>query len=385
MTGRYFADWVRDGIDQYVRGDRDVIVHTTLDMGLQRKAEAQVAAILAGPGAKAHVGQGALVVMTPQGAVRAMVGGKDYSDSQFNRAVQGMRQPGSSFKAFLYLAAFEAGRRPTDTIADTPITTGDYQPDDYEGRYEGTITLRRAFAKSSNVAAVRLIEQIGPKQVADVARRLGITDTLHADASLALGTSETTLLSMTAAYASFANNGNGVFAYGITEVDDRDGTVLFRRQGEGLGPVVPPAQLGEMTDLFQAVMTEGTGRKAALDRPSGGKSGTTQDYRDAWFIGFTTDYVAGVWMGNDDSSPTKRVSGATLPAELWHQVMMAANKDLPVRPLPGSAVEVSAESPPAWGMPQGQGGRAGAQAGNGGPDNPSFGTFIGKLMHFLGG
>ncbi|HEY1720465.1 MAG TPA: PBP1A family penicillin-binding protein [Magnetospirillaceae bacterium] len=384
MTGRYFADWVRDRVDQYGGGDRDVVVHTTIDMGLQRKVEALVTAMLNGPAVKARVSQGAVVVMSPDGAVRAMVGGKDYADSQFNRATQGMRQPGSSFKAFVYLAAFEAGWRPTDLILDTPITQGDYQPEDFEKEYEGTITLKRAFAKSSNVAAVRLIEKVGPEHVVQVAHKLGITDTLHADASLALGTSETSLLSMTAAYASFANTGNGVFPFGISEIDDRQGTVIFRREGEGAGNVIPPDALAQMNELFQDVIFEGTGRKAALDRPAGGKTGTTQDYRDAWFMGFTADYATGVWLGNDDNTPTKRVTGGTLPAELWHQVMMAANKGLPVRPIPSATVEVSSDQAVGGpGAPQGQGGRAGGE--NAGSGDGSFGTFVHNLMKFLGG
>jgi penicillin-binding protein 1A len=382
MTGRYFADWVRDRVDQYGGGNRDVVVHTTIDMALQRKVETQMTAMLNGPAAKAKTTQGAVVVMSPDGAVRAMVGGKDYVDSQFNRATQAQRQPGSSFKAFVYLAAMEAGWKPTDMISDTPITEGDYQPEDYEKDYEGTITLHRAFAKSSNVAAVRLIEQVGPAKVVQVAHQLGITDTLNADASLALGTGETNLLSMTAAYAAFANAGNGVFPYGISEIDDRDGTMIFHREGEGAGTVVPPAALADMMDLFQGVIFEGTGRKAALDRPAGGKTGTTQDYRDAWFLGFTADYVAGVWLGNDDNSPTRRVTGGTLPAELWHQVMMAANKGLPVRPLPGGQVEVSSDQASGVSAPQGQGGRGGASTGQG---NNSFGTFVHSLMKFLGG
>ena len=328
--------------------------------------------------------------MSPDGAIRAMVGGRDYADSQFNRAVQGKRQPGSSFKAFLYLAALEAGWKPTDMIADTPITTGDYQPDDYNGEYEGNITLRRAFAKSSNVAAVRLIEKVGPAHVAQVARSLGIEDTLHEDASLALGTSETSLLAMTAAYASFANGGDGVFPYGITGVDDRGGENLFKREGEGAGRIIPPQQLAEMDEMMQAVIFEGTGKKAALDRPAAGKTGTTQDYRDAWFIGFTADYVTGVWFGNDDNSPMKRVTGGTLPAELWKQVMAAANKGLPVRALPGSEFQVSGQTlsdsgtMPGTAPGQAGGQRGGASGGSSG-GGPSFGGFVGRLMRFLGG
>jgi len=385
LAGRYFADWVRTGIDQYVKGDQDMVVRTTLDMALERKAEALLETMLAGPGAKAGVTQGAVVVMRPDGAVRAMVGGRSYADSQFNRAVQGLRQPGSSFKPFLYLAALEAGWKPTDPIADTPITNGDYQPEDYGQEYEGTITLERAFAKSSNVAAVRLIERVGPARVAAVARRLGILDTLHADASLALGTSETSPLAMTAAYASFANAGNGVFPYGIAAIDDRQGNAVFRREGEGAGRVVAPAELAAMDGMMQAVIAEGTGKKAALDRPAAGKTGTTQDYRDAWFLGFTADYVAGVWLGNDDDSPTRRVTGGSLPAELWRQVMLAANKGLPPRPLPGSALEASAQAPAAPATESGARGARGAPGPAGAGSSESFGTFIHNMMKFFGG
>ncbi len=200
-TGRYFADWVHDQVAPIAGADRDLVVHTTLDLNLQRKAEAELEALLAGPGVKAGVSQGAIVVMSPDGAVRALVGGRNYAKSQFNRATQGLRQPGSSFKAFLYLTAMEQGFTADDTIEDLPITTGKYRPENYTKKYEGSVSLRKAFAKSSNVAAVRLIERIGPKRVISTARRLGVTAELHADASLALGTSEVPLIEMTAAYA----------------------------------------------------------------------------------------------------------------------------------------------------------------------------------------
>jgi penicillin-binding protein 1A len=346
-TGRYFGDWVHDQVASIAGSDRDIVVHTTLDMTLQRKAEAELEALLAGPGAKAGVTQGAIVVMTPDGAVRALVGGRNYATSQFNRATQGMRQPGSSFKAFLYLAAMEDGFSENDTIEDTPITTGKYRPQNFSHKYEGTISLRHAFAESSNVAAVKLIERIGPKRVVSVARRLGITTDLHADASLALGTSEVPLVEMTAAYASFANGGKGVFAYGYPEVDGVHGDVLYRREGGGAGEVIQPGPLKQMTDLMVAVVQEGTGKAAALDRPVAGKTGTTQDFRDAWFIGFTADYVCGVWLGNDDDTPLNRITGGTLPAKLWHTVMAAAEQGLPVRPLPGLIEPESAETPVA--------------------------------------
>jgi penicillin-binding protein 1A len=336
-AGRYFADWIHDQAAQYLAGDRDIVVETTLDPALQKTAETALDVLLAGPGAKAGVTQGAIVVLSPDGAVRAMVGGRDYGASQFNRAVQGLRQPGSSFKAFLYLAALEAGWRESDTIEDVPITTGKYRPQDYGHKYEGVISLRQAFAKSSNVAAVRLIERIGPKRVVAVAKRLGITSPLHADASLALGTSEASLLEMTAAYAAFADNGLGVFPYGFDQVTDGRQTVLYHREGGGAGRVVDAAALVQMTDMMKAVIAEGTGKAAAIDRPAAGKTGTTQDYKDAWFIGFTADYVGGVWLGNDDNAPLNKITGGSLPAQLWHTVMLAAHQGLPPRPLAGDA------------------------------------------------
>jgi len=348
-TGRYFADWVRDQVASIAGTDRDIVVHTTLDMNLQRKAEAELEALLAGPGAKAGVTQGAIVVMTPDGAVRAMVGGRNYATSQFNRATQGLRQPGSSFKAFVYLTAMEQGLSEDDTIEDSPITTGKYRPENYTHKYQGPISLRHAFAISSNVAAVRLIERIGPKRVVATARRLGITTDLDANASLALGTSEVPLVEMTAAYATFANGGHGVFAYGYPEVDGTRGEALYQRQGGGAGQVIEPGPLKEMTDLMVAVVQEGSGKGAALDRPSAGKTGTTQDYRDAWFIGFTADYVAGVWLGNDDDTPLNRITGGTLPTQLWRNVMVAAEQGLPVRPLPGQVAPES-ETPVASGQ-----------------------------------
>jgi penicillin-binding protein 1A len=348
-TGRYFADWIHDQVAPIAGTDRDIVVHTTLDLTIQRRAEAELEALLAGPGAKAGASQGAIVVMTPDGAVKALVGGRNYATSQFNRATQGMRQPGSSFKAFLYLAAMEQGSTADDIIEDSPITTGKYRPENYTHKYKGPITLRKAFADSSNVAAVRLIERIGPKRVVSVAKRLGITTELQANASLALGTSEVPLIEMTAAYATFANGGQGVFAYGYPEVDGTRGEALYQRQGGGTGQVIMPGPLKQMTDLMVAVVQEGSGKAAQLgDRPVAGKTGTTQDYRDAWFIGFTADYVCGVWLGNDDDTPLNRITGGTLPAQLWHNVMLATEQGLPVRPLPGQ-VQPEIETPVASG------------------------------------
>ncbi len=375
-TGRYFADWVRDLADQYAHGDRDIVVHTTLDLALQRKVEADLEETLAKNGPKAGVTQGAMVVMSPDGAIRAMAGGRDYAQSQFNRAVQGMRQPGSSFKAFLYLAAVESGMTADSPIEDSPIQTGKYQPSNYTHKYEGTITLRRALAKSSNVAAVRLIEQIGPRRVVAVAKRLGITSELHADASLALGTSEVSLLEMTSAYASFANNGYGVFPYAFAEVDDPQGNPLYRREGNGTGRVIEPQALREINYLLSGVIEEGSGKSAAIDRPAAGKTGTTQDYRDAWFMGFTADYVGGVWFGNDDGTSMHKITGGTLPTQLWHTVMLAAHKGLPVRPLPGLGPEPDATAP----VPQENMGGAGVSSSGQPESNDSIWNGLVKML-----
>ncbi len=334
-AGHYFADWLLtqlDGLGE-VQG-KDIVVKTTVDLGLERKVEADLKTMLDGPGAKANVGQGAVVVLSPDGAIRALTGGKDYDESQFNRATQSLRQPGSSFKAFVYLAAMERGLSPQDTIEDGPIRLGNWAPTNYEGKYLGQVTLKHAFAESLNTVAVRLIQMVGPARVIQIAHQLGITAELRNDASLALGTSEVSPLEMTTAYAAFANGGNGISAYGVAEIDDTAGHVLYRRQGGGFGQVISPAVLAKMQELMQGVIQEGTGKAARLDRPAAGKTGTTQDYRDAWFMGFTADYVAGVWLGNDDQRhEMKKVTGGGLPAQLWRQVMLAAHRGLPPRPL----------------------------------------------------
>ncbi|EME70569.1 membrane carboxypeptidase [Paramagnetospirillum caucaseum] len=346
-AGRYFADWVMGNLDQFgeVAG-KDIVVHTTLDIALQRKVEADLKAMMAGPGAKAKAGQGAVVVMSPDGAVRALTGGKDYDDSQFNRATQGLRQPGSSFKPFVYLTAMEKGRTPDDVYDDAPIKLGNWSPGNYTGKYLGPIPLRQALAESVNTIAVRLVEEMGPARVIATARRLGVTSELRGDATLALGTSEVSLLELTTAYAALANGGFGVTAFGVSHITDPAGKMLYQRQGGGFGQVVSPSALARMHDMMGAVITQGSGKAARLDRPAAGKTGTTQDYRDAWFMGFTGDFVAGVWMGNDDYRvEMKKVTGGGLPAQLWKQVMTAAHRGLPAHPL--RTPELPAEPAPA--------------------------------------
>lgn len=342
-TGRYFADWVMEQVSGFVgRIDRDLVVVTTLDRKLQISAENALEATLAGPGVKAKASQGAVVIMTPDGAIRTLLGGREYGDSQFNRATQALRQPGSSFKPLVYLAGLEAGLTPDTVINDGPVTIGGWSPKNYNHKYEGPVTLTHALAHSTNTVAVRVAERAGFAKVANVATRLGLRMPNHPDASIALGTSEVTLLDLTAGYAAFASGGYGVFPFGIAEIRERGGAVLYRRTGEGPGRLITPWHVGAMNRLMTGVITQGTGKKAALDRPAAGKTGTTQDFHDAWFMGFTADYVAGVWLGNDDNSPMKDITGGTLPASLWRDVMTAAHHGLPPRPLPEMGAPPSA-------------------------------------------
>lgn len=346
---RYFTDWLADAVPGFVGFvDRDLIVVTTLDARLQRAAETEITRSLARDGEKANIGQAALVAMSPDGAVRAMIGGKDYAESQFNRAANGRRQPGSAFKPFVFLAAVEAGLRPDELIADGPVTIGDWSPRNFDNILKGQITAREALARSVNTATVRVAQRVGIDKVTAAASRLGIVSPLRRDFATALGASEVTPFELTAAFAPFANGGGSIIPYAIQEIRDNEGNVLYRRMGSGTGVVLQRQTLAAMDDMLQAVVREGTGRAAALDRPVAGKTGTSQDYRDAWFVGFTADYVAGVWVGNDDGEPMERVTGGSLPARIWRAFMQEAHRGLPVRPLPlPSAVEapVVAASP----------------------------------------
>ena len=348
-NSHYFADWIVEQLGDFGGiENQDLTVVTTLDARLQAAAEAAVAETLTRDGPKAAASQAALVAMTPDGAVRAMVGGRDYGGSQFNRATQALRQPGSAFKPFVYLAGLEAGLKPSNHFIDGPISIGKWQPHNYANRYLGDVTVADAFAESINTVAVQIELRAGVSRVVAAAHRVGITADLTNDASLALGTSEVTLLELTGAYAVFANGGMGVWPHGIAEIRDRKGKVLFQRGGSGLGRAIAPDIAAEMTGLMTGVMTHGTGRGAALDRPAAGKTGTTQDSRDALFVGFTADLVAGVWLGNDDNSPMNKVTGGTLPAHTWKAFMLAASKGMPIRPLlsppPGAAPPTLPES-----------------------------------------
>jgi penicillin-binding protein 1A len=342
---RYFGDWVAEQLGDFAdTGNRDLTVVTTLDPRMQAQAEAAIADVITREGGKLAVSQGALVAMSPDGAVRAMVGGRDYTGSQFNRATQAQRQPGSAFKAFVYLAGLEAGLQPSDQFVDEPMRIGNWQPRDYTGHYQGEMTLAEGLAQSVNTIAVQVAQRAGLRNVVAVAHRLGISSPLAPEVSLALGTNEVNLLELVSAYAPFANGGLGVWPHGITEIRDGAGKIVFRRTGSGIGQVVTPELTGTMNQMLSAVIGHGTGKSAALPRPAAGKTGTTQDYRDAWFIGYTADLVAGVWLGNDDNAPMNKVTGSSLPAQTWRRFMLTATQAMPVRPLPSGPL------PPA-GMP----------------------------------
>jgi penicillin-binding protein 1A len=363
---RYFADWIMAQVASYVgRIDGDLTVITTLNPYQQRVAEEELAALLEGDGVQRKTSQGAVVILDPDGAVRAMVGGHDYDASQFNRVTQALRQPGSAFKLFVYLAGMEDGLLPDDTVLDAPLEVGTWSPKNY-GDYYGTVTAREAFARSLNSAAVRIGQRVGPEQVAAVARRLGITSDMEASPSIALGTSEVTLLELTGAYAVFANHGDGVWPYGIEEIRGPGGEMLYRRSGGGPGQVVAPGIVDRMTNLLSAVVAWGSGKAANPNRPAAGKTGTSQDSRDAWFIGFTGEAVVGVWLGNDDGAPTAGVTGGSLPAALWRRVVQRALEGVPPRPLPGAGTAIA---------------EAKAGRGDGGDDG---GGFIARILRTLG-
>ncbi|MBT4931933.1 MAG: PBP1A family penicillin-binding protein [Rhodospirillaceae bacterium] len=332
---RYFSDWVLARVSDFVSpGDTDIIVRTTLDRALQADAEKAIARGLKG-GKSLNVGQAALIAMSTDGAVRAMVGGADYGLSQFNRATQARRQPGSAFKPVVFLAGLEDGLSQNSPLIDEPLTIEDWSPRNFSRKYLGPISMAEALAKSVNTVAVRISEKAGRETVINTARRLGITSDLLAAPSLALGASSVSLIEMTAAYGVFASGGYGLWPYGIEEILDGEGRVLYRRQGSGPGRVIDKAYAGAMNEMLAGVLETGTGKAANFKRPLAGKTGTSQNFRDAWFIGYSADLIAGVWMGNDNQRAMKNVTGGGIPARTWRQFMIAAHARTPVRALPG--------------------------------------------------
>src|SRR5436305_3208698 len=352
----YVADWVMDVLNDVVgRVEQDIVVETTIDPTLQANAEKALLDELTPKGAKFGVEQGAMVVMTPQGAVRALVGGKNYAESQFNRAVAAKRQPGSAFKPFVYLTALERGLTPETVREDKPIDVKGWKPENYSHEYFGAVTLTKALALSLNTVSVRLTLEVGPQAVVRTAHRLGIASKLEPNASIALGTSEVSVMELVSAYVPFANRGIAVAPHVIDKVRTAGGKLIYRARNPGLGRVIDERTAAMLNQMMQQRLASGTARKADLGGfPAAGKTGTSQDYRDAWFIGYTGHLIAGVWLGNDDNSPTKKLTGGGMPVDIWSRFMKAAHQGLPMADLPGMAgrtIDLSPQAPPPAAAP----------------------------------
>jgi penicillin-binding protein 1A len=337
----YAADWVVEAAPMLVGAtDRNLTVETTIDASLQRTAVKAIEDELRTKGGGARVTEAAFVLMTPDGAVRAIVGGRSHAESQFDRAISAMRQPGSAFKPFIYLAAMESGDTPDTSVDDSPVDIDGWEPENFGKIYRGKITLRTALTHSSNAAAVRLARALGPQRILEVAHRLGVASARDVGPTLALGTSEVTLLEMTSAFAVFGNGGLAVTPGIIERIRDDKGKVLFERSKDPPARIVSLRAVAAMNDMMNSVVAGGTGREAALAlHPVGGKTGTTQSFKDAWFIGYTAHYAGGVWIGNDNASPMRGVTGGSLPAEIWKTVMLKAHEGLETQPLPGTELD----------------------------------------------
>lgn len=333
----YVADTIMEELPDLIGDVRsDIVVDTTVDLNLQKLAEQSIRRLIDESGKKLNVSQGALVSIDNSGAVRAMVGGYDYSTSQFDRASEARRQPGSAFKPFVYMAALEAGRTPDSVRNDAPIKIGKWTPDNYGGKYFGKVTLATALAKSLNSVAAQLTMEVGPDAVVEAAHRMGIQSDLIANTSIALGTSEVTPLELTSAYVPFANGGYKPDIHFIRRITTTEGKVLYDDNGGSAPRVVKQNIVGMMNSMMTGTVEIGTAKKAAFAWPSAGKTGTSQNSRDAWFVGYTANLTTGVWFGNDDGTPMKKVTGGALPAQAWHEFMVAAHEGVPVRPLPGT-------------------------------------------------
>jgi len=319
---RYFIDWVMAALPGFVdHTSGDLVVHTTFAPAVQAKAHAALDDALEQWGASRKVSQGAVLVMSSSGAVQAMVGGRSYAKSEYNRTVTAMRQPGSAFKLFVYLTAFEAGMSSSFKMRDTPFILENWAPRNYDSTHKGAMTLEEAFASSNNVIAVKLAERSNRAEVIKTAQRLGINTTIVRQPSLALGTSEVRLIELASAYGVVANGGYQVLPYAIEKVTTSDGAVVYRRNDTRIR-IVAPGPVEQMQQIMTAAVEAGTGKAARIPgRDVAGKTGTSQDSRDAWFVGHSGDVVAGVWLGNDDASPMNRVTGGFIPARIWRSVV----------------------------------------------------------------
>jgi penicillin-binding protein 1A len=352
-TPDFYLDWAFDQVKSLAAqkkfgNERVLIVKTPLDTGLQRHTEETLENMLRQHGRQYKAGQGAIVVMDVDGAVRTIVGGRDYGQSQFNRATGGLRQPGSSFKPFVYAAALTTNPklRPNSIVVDRPICLGNWCPQNYGRSFSGSMPLVSALARSINSIPVIMSVEIGKGNakagravIVDTAKRMGLTHPLTDSSSLPIGAAEVTPIDMAASYAVFANGGKRADPYAAWEVRNSSGEVIYRHDRD-----TPPKQVldtrvvHDMNFMLNKVVEEGTGKRAALEGiPVAGKTGTTNGYKDAWFVGFTGNLVASVWYGNDDSSPMNDMTGGTLPAMTWHEVMNLAHQNLEIRPIPGAS------------------------------------------------
>jgi penicillin-binding protein 1A len=392
-SGGFFADWAMETAPDFLTSTttEDVIMHTTLDAKLQKDAEDALKFVFETKVKQGSKAQVAIVLMSADGAVRAMVGGRDTQDAgSFNRATQALRQTGSAFKPFVYAAAMDLGWSPADYVEDIPLTidipgSGPWSPQNYDHEYKGMMTLTQALAESRNIPAVKVSEAMSRDAVRNVAAGFGISGEMAAGPALALGASESTLLQMTAAYAGIQNGGTAVTPYGLRELRLKNETEALMGAVGGMGERVITTEAAQLlTYMMTQVVEKGTGTRARLQgRQVAGKTGTTQAARDAWFIGFTADYVGGVWMGYDDNAPLTGVTGGGLPAEIWHEVMVRVHDGLPATPL--NLIVPAPRTPPASSNGQDSNMGTGGVDPNAGlaPQQPSAGGGTGQFETFL--
>jgi penicillin-binding protein 1A len=332
-------------LDQHgLVGEYVLEVKTTLDIDMHQAAHRILNEALENEGPAVDASQAALVAMKPDGAIKAIIGGRDYEDSQFNRATEAQRQPGSAFKPFVYLAALRNGFEPNSIVNDTPVWIGNWSPQNYNRKYSGRTTLTNALARSINTIPVHLMRAIGRQPIIDTAHLVGIESKMLSVPSLPLGTNEVTLMEMTAGYATFANSGRLATPYSVLEIRRPSGEIIYARERNAPWPrqVVPESTIADLNYMLNKVVTSGTGRRAQLGfTPQAGKTGTTQNHRDAWYIGYTAHLVTGVWFGNDDSTGMRKVTGGSLPAMTWQRFMMEALDTEVAAPLAGVPLDDS--------------------------------------------
>ncbi|MCF6199576.1 MAG: hypothetical protein L3J67_09310, partial [Hyphomicrobiaceae bacterium] len=333
----YSVDWIMEQLQRHIgRTDRDLVVTTTLDYNWQVKSQQMVKNFIDQHKLAKSVDQAAAVLMDTKGGIKLMVGGASYKQSQFNRVTKAHRQPGSAFKPIVFLAALEKGRTADSIVNDENIKIEGWRPRNYARFHRGPVTMRKALASSINPVAARLANEVGLDHVIRTAKKLGIHTPLKKRPSLALGSSEVTVLEMTGAYVPFMNGGYEALPHIIKQVSTKNGEVLYATPKTHTNRIIKRRYIYGMNDMLSEVMRTGTGKRAALEEhATAGKTGTTTDYRDAWFIGYSAHYTAGIWTGNDDNSPTNRASGGELPALLWKQIMQMALHGKKPKPLPG--------------------------------------------------